>query len=164
MKSREQKWVGALALFVLLVAACRKAAEPERPAGAGGAIAAAADIDPEKIAAATGVRFRILKTETIGQTPRHLFYWISLGNGDPGPKLETLAEAIIRGTITARPRTFHSFIVHFFRESELKGSVEKSTPFARATFLPEGNWQKVGRASIEGYSGYALACVRLDKR
>jgi len=166
MNKREPNWVGVLALAVLLVAACRKAAEPERPAGAGGmtATAAAADIDPGKITAATGVRFRILKTETIGQMPRHLFYWVSLADGDPAPRLETLAEAIIRGTIAARPRTYHSFTVHFFHDHDLKGAAERSKPFARVTFLPEGDWQKVGRASVEDYSSYTMALVRLDKQ
>ena len=166
MKTREPTRILVLASLGLLLPACRKAAEPGRPAGTGETIpvAAATDIDPEKIAAATGVRFRILKTDTIGQMPSHLFYSVSLPGDDPGPRLEALADALIRGAIAARPRTYHSFTVHFFLDRELKETVEESAPFARATYLPEGDWRTVGRASIEDYAGYVLAVARLDGR
>jgi hypothetical protein len=54
--------------------------------------------------------------------------------------------------------------VHFFLESELKETTEASTPFARATYLPEGNWVKVGRASIEDYKDYRLTLTRLENK
>ncbi len=166
-KKWEPRWVGILALAALLLAACRKGAEPVRPdAGAGGAaeMQAAADVDPEKIAAVTGVRFRILKTEAIGLAPCHRFYWVAVGEEDADARIKALAEALVRGAIAARPRTYHSFTIHFFLDRDLRGAVERSKPFARATFLPGNDWQRVGRVSIEDYADYELACVRLDKR
>lgn len=168
MKNKwEPRWVGILVLGALLLAACRKAAEPVRPdAGAGGAAGTqvAPEVDTEKIAAATGVRFRILKTEEIGLAPCYKFYWVAVGEEDADAKIKALAEALIRGAIAARPRTYHSFTIHFFHDRDLRGAAERSRPFARATFLPGNDWQRVGRVSIEDYAGYELACVRLATR
>ena len=165
-----KKWgpglVAVLAFIVALIPACHKEAGPGRSAGTEKPVAksAASEIDPEKIAAVVGVRFRVLKTEALGQMTRNKFYWICLGDKVAGPKLEELAMAIVRETITARPQTYHSFTVHFFLESELKETCEASTPFARATYLPEGSLANVGRASIEDYEDYRLTLTRPDDR
>jgi hypothetical protein len=155
------QWVLVLVFVIILsLPACRKEAGTEEQVAA----SVAAEIDSEKIAADVGVRFRVIKTKALGESPRHKFYCVAVAEKTAGPKLEELAAAIVRETIAARPRTYHSFTVHFFWENELKETPEKSTPFARATYLPEGSWLKVGRASIEDYKDYRLTCVRLDKQ
>ena len=166
MKRWERAFIVVLPLIVLLLPACQKEGEKSRPAGTVTAVAgaAASEIDPEKIAAAVGVPFRVLKTEALGQAPRNKFYWICLGDQIAGPKLEELAMAIVRATIAARPQTYHSFTVHFFLESGLKETREASTPFARATYLPEGVRIKVGRASIEDYKDYLLTVTQLQNK
>jgi hypothetical protein len=166
MKKWEPGWIALLAFIVVLLPACRKEGGTRRPAGTERPVtkSAASEIDPEKIATVVGVRFRVLKTEALGQTTRNKFYWICLGDKIAGPKLEELAMAIVRETITARPQTYHSFTMHFFLESELKETCEASTPFARATYLPEGSWLKVGRASIGDYEDYRLTWTRLENK
>lgn len=166
MKRWEQGLIVVLPLIVLLLPACQKERGTSRPAGTEKSVAgsASSEIDPEKIAAAVGVPFRVLKTETLGQITRKKFYWVCLGDKVAGPKLEELAMAIVRATITARPQTYHSFTVHFFLESELKETCEASTPFARATYLPDGSFIKVGRASIEDYKDYRLTLTRLENK
>ncbi len=110
-----------------------------------------------------GVSFQVLKTETVSQSTRNKFYWVCVGDKVAGPKIEELAMAIIRETIAARPQTYHSFTVHFIRESDLKETPESSAAFARATYLPDGSWQKIGRASIEDYKEYRLQLTLLEK-
>jgi hypothetical protein len=165
-----KKWgpglVAVLAFIIALIPSCHKEAGPGRSSGTESPVAkaAASEIDPEKIAAVVGVRFRVLKTEALGQMPRNKFYWVCLGDKVAGPKLEELAMAIVRETIIARPQIYHSFTVHFFLESGLKKTCEASTPFARATYLPEGSWLKVGRASIEDYEDYRLTWTRMENQ
>jgi hypothetical protein len=158
VKKWEPGLIAVLSLIAFLLPACQEEGKASRPAGTGRSVAgsAASEIDPGKIAAAAGVRFRVLKTEAFGQATRNKFYWICLGDKVAGPKLEELAIAIIRETIAARPQTYHSFTMHFFLESELKETCEASTPFAHATYLPGGSRLKVGRASIEDYKDYRL--------
>jgi hypothetical protein len=43
------------------------------------------------------------------------------------------------------------FTVHLLHENELTGKPEDCWSFAQATFLPEGDWTKVGRIPIDGY-------------
>jgi len=166
VKKWEPGLIAVLSLIVLLLPACRKEGGTSRTAGTERPVAksAASEIDPEKIAAVVGVRFRVLKTEALGQMTRNKFYWICLGDKVAGPKLEELAMAIVRETITARPQLYHSFTVHFFLESELKETCEASTSFARATYLPDGSFIKVGRASIEDYKDYRLTLTRLKNK
>ena len=166
MKKWKPGLIAVLPLIVLLFPACRKEGGTSRPAGTERPFAksAASEIDSEKIAAAVGVRFRVLKTEALGQMTRNKFYWVCLGDKVAGPKLEELAMAIVRETITARPKTYHSFTMHFFLESGLKETCEASMPIARATYLPEGNWLKVGRASVDDYKDYRLTLTRLENK
>ena len=114
------------------------------------------EINIKAIENSTGCSFRILKTESLGYIPHHKFYWICLKKELPNKKLEELADAIIRDTILKKPKTYHSFTLHFFLENKLKKRVEKSKRFAKANFLPEGNWIKVGRTPIENYEDYEL--------
>lgn len=168
MRKWDPRWAGGAALFVLFACACRRATEPGKPeTGAGqdwAAVSGLADIDQESVAAATGLRFRILKTEAIGQIPFHKFYWIAVGEGEPEARARDLADAIVRAAIAAHPRTYHSITIHFYRERELRKSLKESPPFARATFLPAGGWAQVGRASIEDYAGYVLDFAARDGR
>ena len=114
------------------------------------------EIEIQKIENLTGVQFKILKTETIGYMPLHKFYWVCMKEKGTSQKVEQVADAIIKETIAKKPKTYHSFTIHFFCEDELAGSVEKSKSFARANYLPEGSWLKVGRVPIDDYKDYKL--------
>lgn len=116
------------------------------------------EVDAQKIRMLTGVPFNILKTETIGYAPLHKFYWISIQKIVSNQKVEELADAIIKETIAEKPKTFHSFTIHFFWEDELAENLSESKRFARATFLPDGDWRKVGRIPIDDYKSYKLEC------
>ncbi len=120
------------------------------------------EIDIQKIENLTGVQFKILKTETIGYMPLHRFYWVCLPKRVSNQKVNELADSIIKEIITKKPSTYHSFTVHFFWEDELGECVEKSKSFARANFLPEGDWTKVGRVPLDDYKDYALSCTFLE--
>ena len=115
-----------------------------------------AEIDIQKIESLTNVQFKILKTETVGYSPLHRFYWVCLPKNANNQKVKELASTIIKEIITRKPKTYHSFTIHFFWENELAECVEKSKSFARANFLPEGEWQKVGRVPINDYKSYEL--------
>ena len=121
-----------------------------------------AEIDIEKIENLTGVQFKILKTEALGYMPLYKFYWICLEEKVNNQKVKELADAIIKATIAKKPKTYHSFTIHFFWENELADCVEKSKSFTRANFLPEGSWLKVGRASIDDYKDYRLTFTSLE--
>lgn len=94
--------------------------------------------------------------------PHHKFFWVSLKSKLNKKQIETLAESIIKETIAKKPNTYHSFTIHFFWEKELGETLEKSPCFARATFLPEGSWQKVGRVPLDDYQSYRLTCSFLE--
>ncbi len=121
-----------------------------------------AEIDTQKIINLTGIQFKILKTETIGYIPLHKFYWICLQKKVNSQGIEELADSIIKEIIIKKPKTYHSFTIHFFWEDELADCVESSKSFARANFLPEGEWVKVGRVSIDDYKSYKLVCTFLE--
>jgi len=120
------------------------------------------EINIQKIEAATGIQFKILKTETIGYTPIHRFYWVCLKEKEPYEKVEVLADAIIKDIISKKPKIFDSFTIHFFCESDIGETLEKSNRFAYATFLPEGSWMKVGRVPIDDYKNYKLTCTFIE--
>jgi hypothetical protein len=122
------------------------------------------DINVQEIVNLTGVRLRILKTESIGISPRHKFFWICLSEKTEKEKVEGLAKEIVKKAIALNPNTYHSFIIHFFYEKELFGAPEESKPFARATFLPSGALDKVGRIPIDNYQDYILTCTFLSKK
>ena len=122
-----------------------------------------AEVEAKKIEAQTGISFKILKNESIGYMPLHKFYWISLKSKLNKQQLEILAKALIKETIAKKPNTYHSFTIHFFWENELAETLDKSPRFAQATFLPEGNWQKVGRVPLDHYKNYKLTCIFLEQ-
>lgn len=158
MSRFEPKLLAALALIIIFLPGCSKEERTGGSTETGKSIvkSVSSEIDPEKIAKTVGVSFQIMKTEAVGQTARNKFYWICVADKVSGPKIDELAMAIIRETIAARPQTYHSFTVHFIQESDRKETPESSAAFVRATYLPEGKWQKVGRASIEDYKEYRL--------
>lgn len=117
---------------------------------------AGAEIDIQKIQNLTDIQFKILKTETIGYMPLHKFYLVCMQEKAISQKVEQVAYAIIKETIAKKPKTYHSFTIHFFCEDELAESVERSKSFARANYLPEGSWVKVGRVPIDDYKDYEL--------
>lgn len=166
MKRSKPKLLAALVLIIVFLPACSReegtgvSAGPAKPA----LKSVASEIDAEKIAKAVGVGFQVMKTETIGQTTRNKFYWVCVGDKVERPKIDELAMAVIRETIAARPQTYHSFTVHFIREGDWKESQESSEAFIRATYLPEGKWQKVGRTSIEDYKEYRLQLTLQKKK
>ncbi len=121
-----------------------------------------AEIDTQKIINLTGIQFKILKTETIGYEPLHRFYWVCLPKKVNSQKVNELSDAIIKEIIARKPKTYHSVTIHFFLEDELTERVESSKSFARANFLPEGEWVKVGRASIDDYKSYRIICTILE--
>ncbi|NIO48647.1 MAG: hypothetical protein GTN73_04300 [Candidatus Aminicenantes bacterium] len=146
--------------FIIIGLSCKKA--PSEKTMLETAQLAGIEVDTQKIASLTGVQFKILKTQTIGYMPLHRFYWVCLKNKVDSQKVKELADAIIKETIAKRPKTYHSFTVHFFCEDELADSVEKSKSFARTNFLPEGDWTKVGRVPIDDYEDYELTYILLE--
>ncbi len=167
MNRLESMLVAALVMIIVFLPTCSRDEGTGRSDGIGKPVtkSVASEIDPEKIGKVVGVSFRVLKTETVSQSTRNKFYWVCVGDGIAIPKIEELAMAIIRETIAARPQTYHSFTVHFFRECDLKETPESSATVARATYLPEGGWQKVGRASIEDYKKeYRLQLTLPEKK
>jgi len=149
-------WIGyfLIGLFLLLNFYCQ--GEPQKKAGLKSGRPGQTEIDTRKIADLVGVPFRIFKEESIGFGPRHKFLWVSVREKAAKPTIEALADEIIKETITKNPNTYQSFTIHFFHESGLLDEPGESNPFARATFLPDGNWEKVGRTAIKDYLDYKL--------
>jgi len=147
-------------ILIILSFSCKK--EPEKSVESARETWVEPEIDIQKINTLTGVEFKILKTETIGYIPLHKFYWICLKEKENIQKIKELADALIKETIAQKTRTYHSFTIHFFCEAELTKTPEKSKSLARANFLPEGKWSKVGMVPIEEYKNYKLTCEFLD--
>ena len=148
--------------FVLIIFCSSCGKELEKETKITNAQVAVDEIDIQKIARLTGCQFKILKSETIGYIPHHKFFWTCLEDEVTSQKLHELAEAIIKETIYKKPKTFHSFTIHFFLESGVEGSAEKPKYFARANFLPEGGWVKVGRVLTEDYNDYELTITSVE--
>jgi hypothetical protein len=160
----EMKKVGTILFlisftFIIFSLSCKKSSEKPMLLAAQ---LPETEIDIQKIENLTGVQFKILKTKTVGYMPLHRFYWICLPKRVSSQKVNELADSIIKEIITKKPNTYHSFTVHLFWEDELGECVEKSKSFARANFLPEGDWTKVGRVPLDDYEDYALTFTPLD--
>jgi len=61
--------------------------------------------------------------------------------------------------IAVKPKRYHSFTFHFSSSEDNPSGTKENKCYAKATYLPEGDWQKVGRVPIDGYSAYKLACI-----
>jgi len=148
-------------ILIIFILSCRKEAqqapkkELEEIVGV--------EINVKKIENITGVEFRILKTQSIGYIPLHKFYWCCLREKINPHKLEELANAVIKEAIASELKTYHSFTIQFFLEEKLKDTLEKSECCARASFLPEGSWLKVGRIPINDYKNYKLTLTFLSE-
>ena len=147
-------------IFIIFSLSCNK--EPSEKSLLQTAPMVGAEIDTQKIINLTGIQFKILKTETVGYEPLHRFYWVCLPKKVNNQKVNELSDAIIKEIIVRKPKTYHSVTIHFFQEDELAECVESSRSFARANFLPEGGWVKVGRASIDDYKSYRIICTILE--
>ncbi len=161
-QGREMKKVGIIIFLIIFTAiifssSCKK--EPLQKTMLQTAQLPGTEIDIHKIENMTDVQFKILKTETIGYMPLNKFYWICLPKKVSSQKIKELADSIIKETIAKKPKTYHSFTIHFFCEDELAESVERSKSFARANYLPEGSWLKVGRVSVDDYKDYKLTII-----
>ena len=146
--------------FIILSLSCKK--EPSEKPILETAPLAEVEIDIQKIENLAGVQFKILKIETVGYMPLHRFYWVCLPKKVNSQKVHELSDAITKEIIARKPKTYHSFTIHFFWEDELAENVESSKSFACANFLPEGSWLKVGRVPIDNYKDYKLTLTSLE--
>ncbi len=121
-----------------------------------------AEIDIQQIESSIDVQFVILKTETVGYIPRHRFFWVCLDKEASHQKIEDLAQAIVNEAIANNPKTYHSFLIHFFLKSDLRETVENSKSYAQATYLPEGSWLKIRKNAVDNYDDYKLTCTFFD--
>jgi hypothetical protein len=112
------------------------------------------DIDPQKVKNITGIPFSIKKSESFGLRALHKFYWISTSDKLREQDVTNLAETIIKEIILLKSESFHSFTIHFIWQEDLDETVEKSKCYARAHYLPEGEWEKVGRVPLNEYRDY----------
>jgi len=143
----------AICLSIVLLTCHRREAKEATVAVAGTNFPG---FDVQKINEASGVKFRILKYEDIGDRTIQRFLWILVSKKTEDKKLQELATRIIDATIAALPNTYTGLTLHFFEEAAFAGTPGKSKPFAKATFFPEGNEEKVGRAPIDHYQGYQM--------
>jgi len=146
--------------FIIFSLSCKK--EPSEKSMLQTVQLAGVEIDIQKIENLTDVQFKILKIETIGYIPLHKFYWVCLKKKVNNQRVKELADSIIKEIIIKKPKTYHSFTIHFFLEDELGASVESSRCFASANFLPQGGWVKVGRVPIDDYKDYSLTYTFLE--
>lgn len=120
------------------------------------------EIDAAAVSSTTGVAVKVLKAKSVGYAIVNRFYWIQVEGKPPKEKLLEIAKASLDAVIVAVPATYHSFTIHFVSSPDVKPGEEIKKCYAKATFLPEGDWQKVGRVPIDGYGAYKLNCNILD--
>jgi len=147
-------------ILIVFGLSCKK--EPEKQISLEMSPSIAAEIDIQQIESSTGIQFFILKSQTVGYMPRHRFYWVCVENEISRQKTEELAQAIINEEIANNPKTYHSFLIHFFLKCDLGETVENSESFAQATYLPEGSRQKIRRIAVDNYDNYKLTCTFFD--
>ncbi|MFW6124467.1 MAG: hypothetical protein ACOC5G_04530 [Acidobacteriota bacterium] len=117
------------------------------------------EFDVQKIKDSTGMSFEIVKTKNVGYDPLNKFYWVSVEEKLAEEDLRILAQEIIDTAVQSKPQTYHSFTIHFMCRDESQESKQRLKAFAKATFLPEGSWTKVGRVPINDYKDYELTCT-----
>jgi len=160
MKKRKYIYIFINLYFIFILSislSCKKEAPGEAKVETAPIVAA--EIDVKQIEDLTGVKFKILKTKSIGYMPLHKFYWCGLNEKISHQRLNELAYEIVKETIASKLKTYHSFTIHFFLLDKLEEDLEKSECCARATFLPEGSWLKIGRVPIDDYKSYKLNCT-----
>ena len=153
--------IGGLIAVGLVVSACKKnGPAPESSVS----IAVVSEIDEAKVSTLIGVPIKVLKTDSIGATPINRFYWIRVQGRPIKAKLLEISKAILDEVIALKPNVYHSFTLHFISSDDFRPGAASQKCFAKATFLPEGEWQKVGRDPIDGYANYKLDCVIGEQR
>jgi len=149
-------FIGGVVLGIMLSAACNKSGEgPAQPATA----TIISEIDDASVSTASSVKVKVLKTETIGVSPINRFYWIRVDGRPIKEKLLEIAKIALDQVIAAKPKLYHSFTFHFISTEDIRPGAEMGKCYAKATFLPEDDWQKVGRVPIDGYGSYILNCT-----
>ncbi|MHB8055378.1 MAG: hypothetical protein ACYDH3_09035 [Candidatus Aminicenantales bacterium] len=148
--------IGGIAIGVMLASACGDRRGPPEPAAPSAMIS---EIDEALVSASSGVNIKVMKTETIGISPINRFYWIVV-DGRPGKeKLLDISKIALDQIIAAKPNLYHSFTFHFGSSEDMKDGLEPNKCYALASFLPDGDWQKVGRVPIDHYGSYKLDCT-----
>jgi hypothetical protein len=146
---------GLIAVGLVFVACNKSGPAPESSASA----LVVSEIDEAKVTSLTGVPVKVLKTDSIGFQTINRFYWIRVQGRPNKAKLEEISKAVLDEVIAAKPKVYHSFTLHFISSEDIRPGAEMKRCFAKATFLPEGDWQKVGRDPIDGYGNYKLDCI-----
>lgn len=146
-------------MAIAAAAACGKQSELSEPAAA---VVESSEIDEASVSTVSGVRIKVLKTETIGVSPVNRFYWIEVDGRPDKEKLLAISKIALDQIIAKNPSKYHSFTFHFASSEDIRSGHETGKCYARAEFLPEGDWQKVGRAPIDGYGAYRLGCTISD--
>lgn len=153
--------LGGLIATGLVVAACNKSGPaPESSTS----VLVVSEIDEAKVSSLTGVPIKVLKTDSIGFPTINRFYWIRVQGRPIKAKLEEISKAALDEVIAAKPKVYHSFTLHFVSSEDVLPGAETKKCFAKATFLPDGDWQKVGRDPIAGYGNYKLNCIIGEQR
>jgi hypothetical protein len=153
--------LGGLIAIGLVFAACNKSG-PTQESSSSALIVS--EIDEAGVSTLTGVPIKVLKTDSIGFPTMNRFYWIQLQGRPVRAKLEEISKAVLDEVIAAKPKVYHSFTLHFVSSEDVRPGAETKKCFAKATFLPEGGWQKVGRDPIDGYGNYKLDCIIGEQR
>ena len=149
-------FIGGIVIGVMLSAACGKRSEVSEPTASAAAIS---EIDEALVSTTSGVKIKVLKTETVGISPMNRFYWLRVEGRPLKVKLLEISKIALDQITAANPNLYHSFTFHFASSEDLEAGAETKKCYAIATFLPEGNWQKVGRVPIDGYGAYKLDCT-----
>jgi len=154
-------FIGGIAIGAMLFSACGKSGGgPESTTAA----AVISEIDEASVSAGSGVKVKVLKTETIGVSPVNRFYWIRVEGRPMKEKLLEISKTALDQIIAVKPKLYHSLTFHFISSEDIQPGAETKNSYARATFLPEGDWSKIGRVPIDGYESYKLDCVVSGKR
>jgi len=149
-------FIGGIVIGVMLSAACNKSGDRSAPPETSAIVS---EIDEALVLAASGVKVKVLKVESIGVSPINRFYWIRVEGRPLKEKLLEISKTALDQIIAAKPKLYHSVTFHFASSEDCESGAETNTCYAKATFLPEGNWQKVGRVPIDGYGAYKLDCT-----
>jgi len=154
-----------LVIPLIVFTECKKTDEGEASAEKG--FITEIEVDQQKISGELGLNFRILKTESVGSSLVHKFFWVALPDMPSQEDLRLLADAIIKSVIAKKPRVYHSFTIHFFMEffmeKDIQAGVLEGKRFAYANFLPEGSWLKVGRIPVDNYKDYRLLVTMIER-
>ncbi len=151
-------WIclGEIVIGVMISSACGKGGGVSGPPAAAPVIS---EIDEASVSTMSGVKVKVLKADSIGISPINRFYWVRV-DGRPGKeKLLEISKIALDQIIAAKPKLYHSFTFHFISSEDIRPGSETRMCYAKATFLPEGDWQKVGRIPIDDYGAYKLDCT-----